>query len=107
MGSGEGLLSSRMSLFGGFDYPVVFPQRPSLTPVVVQAVSEEDNVARFYVVTDLGTMSAGNSSSGTAINDRGQVVDSSEVAGGNNDAFLWTAGARQLPRAEKPCTFFM
>jgi probable HAF family extracellular repeat protein len=54
-------------------------------------------MAHFYVVTDLGTMPGGSSSSATAINDRDQVVGSSEVAGGNNHAFFWTAGAMQLP----------
>jgi uncharacterized membrane protein len=38
-------------------------------------------MTHFYVVIDLGMLPSGNSSSAAAINDLGQVVGSSEVAG--------------------------
>jgi probable HAF family extracellular repeat protein len=52
-------------------------------------------MAHFYTVTDLGTLPGGNSSSAAAINDLGQVVGSSWVAGGNIHAFFWAQGAMQ------------
>jgi probable HAF family extracellular repeat protein len=52
-------------------------------------------MTHFYLVIDLGTLPGGNSSSAAAINDLGQVVGSSDVAGGTEHAFLWRAGALQ------------
>ena len=44
----------------------------------------------YYAVTDLGTLPGGASSNAYGINDVGQVVGSSEVAGGAGHAFRWT-----------------
>ena len=49
----------------------------------------------IYTVTDLGMLPGGNSSSAAAIDDRGQVVGSSEVADGKSHSFLWVAGVMQ------------
>ena len=52
----------------------------------------------YYLVADLGTLAGGASSTASGINDKGQVVGSSQVAGGSNHAFLWdsAAGMRDL-----------
>ena len=47
-------------------------------------------MAKYYVITDLGALPGGASSSASDINDLGQAVGSSDVAGGNVHAFLWT-----------------
>jgi probable HAF family extracellular repeat protein len=52
-------------------------------------------MTHFYAVIDLGTLPGGHSSSAAALNDFGQVVGSSDVAGSKNHSFLWTAGALQ------------
>jgi probable HAF family extracellular repeat protein len=44
---------------------------------------------RHYTIIDLGTLPAGTTSTAASINDKGQVVGYSQVAGGNNHAFLW------------------
>jgi probable HAF family extracellular repeat protein len=45
-------------------------------------------VTEYYAVTDLGTLPGGGSSDAYDINDVGQVVGSSDVAGGKGHAFL-------------------
>ena len=44
-------------------------------------------MAEYYVVTDLGTLPGGASSNAYGINDSGQVVGSSQVAGGEQSRF--------------------
>jgi probable HAF family extracellular repeat protein len=56
-------------------------------PVVGQPVE-----ARQFSMTDLGTLPGGTESFAYGINDRGQVVGSSQTASGENHAFLWDKG---------------
>src|SRR5690242_8555759 len=75
-------LCARRTLFIGL---VAVPAR-----TVSGLFREEDLVVEYYVVTDLGTLPGGASSNAYDINDRGQVVGSSQVAAGQNHAVLWT-----------------
>lgn len=51
-------------------------------------------MAEYYAVTDLGTLPGGASSTAWDINDLGQVVGSSDAAGGQVHAFLWATAAQ-------------
>jgi hypothetical protein len=82
MSSGEGSLSSRMSY---------------LAVSITQCYSSEIVVRLTFLCGHrLGQYPASSSSAAT-INDRCQVVRSSEVAGGNNHVLLLIAGAMHLP----------
>jgi probable HAF family extracellular repeat protein len=55
-------------------------------PASAQTASQE------YSITDLGTLPGGTGSSATDINNRGQVVGSSNTASGESHAVLWEDG---------------